>query len=136
MDLIESHKTYIAEFGYNSTEGGNNLIRYSETSKELKKARSDRMKDRVVSNETKEKMSRAKSGQIPWNKGRKMDDGYKERISEFHGRKKAVLLNGEEFRSLTECARYVGVTRDTVRSWICGKRKIPEKYGIFELRYK
>lgn len=136
MDLIELHKTYDQDYGYNSTEGGDNRIRFSGTSEELRKSRSVRMKGRVVSPETKEKIRQSRLGIEPWNKGKNMDSGYKEKISKFHGGKKPVILNGEEFQSLTECAKHLGVTRNTVYCWLCGKRKIPAKYGVVELRYK
>ena len=58
------------EIGYNQTLGGDGIPGY-RCPDELKAYRSERMKNRVFSEETRKKMSEAKKGFTPWNKGKR-----------------------------------------------------------------
>lgn len=70
IELIEFYKSNQREFGYNNSHGGEINVDYH------------------WSDEQKEKLSKAKKGSIPWNKGSKMSEETKRKISEvMKGRK-------------------------------------------------
>lgn len=113
--------------GYNLTAGGDGITGY-ECSDELRKVRSERMKNRYVSNETRNRMSEAKTGIIPWNKGYRV--GFTEKqLQARKARSRKVQTADGIFDTITDCANYYGIDRKTLQDWLLGKRKPSRRYA-------
>lgn len=126
-ELICKYSSNDHVHGYNLTKGGDGTTGY-QCSDELRKARSERMKGVVFSAETREKMSEAKRGYIPWNKGK--HPGGTERLRQANMRRaKKVKTTDGIFESVTACAKHYGVERKTVQDWLSGKSKPSWRYA-------
>ena len=70
------------------------------------------------------------------------DTSYKQRMIDAHTGKqndsvsKSVICNDIEFRTMTECAKFYGIKRETMGSWLRGKQTMPEKFFNMGLRWK
>lgn len=113
--------------GYNMTEGGKGLSGY-ECSDDLRKARSERMKGTAFSAKTRRKMSEAKQGVAPWNKGKHPGCTVKQVAVRRARCRKIQTINGV-FETLTDCANYYGIERKTLQEWLSGKRKPSRRYA-------
>jgi group I intron endonuclease len=113
--------------GYNLTAGGDGISCY-ECSDKLRKARSERMKNRYISDETRKRMSEAKKDIIPWNKGRNVGFTDKQLKARRDRARKVKSVDGI-FDTITDCANYYGIGRKTVQDWLSGKRKPSKKYA-------
>jgi len=131
--LIVEWNTNSRMFGYNLTSGGEGISDFHEFSETEIERRRHYMSKRVVSRETRQRVSAAKKGRSPWNKGKVIDEKYRQRISETHGQSKRVRCNSELFENITECANYIGVQRKTLSEWLSGKRKPSKKYAHFNI---
>lgn len=49
--------------------------------------------------------------------------------------RRAVVVNGVTYPSITAAAAAIGRRPNTVNSWIVGREAVPEKYGIYECRH-
>jgi len=113
--------------GYNLTAGGDGVVGW-KCSDELRKARSERMKGRYVSDDTRQKQSEAKKGVIPWNKGNKVGFTEKQLKARRDRARKVKSVDGV-FDTITDCANYYGMERKTIQDWLSGKRKPSKKYA-------
>lgn len=133
--LIAKNKSNSRKYGYNLTSGGDEIVRNAFYSDEEREKRRLRMLNRKVSHETAKRISESRKGIEPWNKGKKMSEDYKRKISETHGQSKRVTADGMEFPTITKCAEYLGVTRKTLAEWLNGKRDIPRKRLYSNIKY-
>lgn len=111
-----------------------------------------------ITDQTRKKMSEAKVGRVPWNKGRKnvyseeslklfqiaalnrrrakrtqeWNDNQRKAIQEKYGRKVINLDTGEEFNSVAETSRKLNLASSTVKRILNGTIKD----GIVKLKYK
>lgn len=102
--------------GYNKTEGGRGA------------------KGRVVTEDTKKKISQA-------NSGKEKTDKYISTMSNLMGgggnpSAIKVVCNGVVYGSIGECAEAYGVNKDSMRMWLRGTRKMPQKFIELGLDYK
>ena len=113
--------------GYNLTSGGDGTcgIKFSD---EECRSRSERMKGIQFSEETRRKMSEAKIGYIPWNKGKHTGFTEKQIQARRNMCRKVQTVDGV-FDTITDCANYYGVQRKTVQEWLSGKRKPSRRYA-------
>lgn len=86
MFYISAYRTNEIEFGYNLTKGGEGTsgIKYNlseETKSKMKKAAKGRNKGIIRSEETRRKMSESKKGKTTWMKGKHLSDEAKNKIS-------------------------------------------------------
>ena len=134
IELIEKYNTTDRRFGYNITKGGDLGGFKLNISEEERRRRSEYMKHRTISAETREKMSRARSGRSPWNKGKIgiYSDEVKKKISRS---KKVIDVYGNIFDSIKECAEHYGIQRTNLNSYINGKIPTPKKYKHLEIKY-
>lgn len=135
VELIAKWKTNNRAYGYNLTEGGEGTLGFRNFSIEQRERRSEFMKNRIVSEETRKRMSAARKGKPSWNSGKTLDDAYKRKISENHGHSKKVTIDGIVFRNITEGAKHIGVTRKTLSDWLAGNREIPKKHLHREIKF-
>lgn len=113
--------------GYNLTDGGDGAIGW-QCSDELRKARSERMRNRYVSNETRSRMSAAKKSITPWNKGQKVGFTEKQLKARRDRARKVKSVDGV-FDTITDCANHYGIERKIIQDWLSGKRKPSKKYS-------
>lgn len=113
--------------GYNLTEGGDGTCGYV-CSEEVRMARSKRMKGAAFSDETRKKMSEAKRGSVPWNKG-KVAGFTGEQLRARRARCRKIQTVDGVFDTLTDCAAYYGIQRKTVQEWLSGKRNPSRRYA-------
>ena len=113
--------------GYNLTDGGDGITGY-KCSDDLRKSRSERMKNRYVSDESRRKMSEAKKGITPWNKGKNIGFTDKQLQVRRDRARKVKSIDGI-FDTITDCAKYYGIERKLVQDWLSGKRKPSKKYA-------
>lgn len=135
VELIALWKTNDRNFGYNLTEGGEGTSGFTFYSREERLRRSEFMKNRIVSEETRKKMSESKKGHLSWNKGKKMSKEYREKVIETHWASKKVYCDGKIYRSITECAKDIRVPRKKLSDWLNGLRDIPEDYLHKDIKY-
>lgn len=107
--LIRKWRTNSRQYGYNLTSGGEGISAFREFTEAELERRRRYMFNRTVSSETRERMSLAKKGVFPWNKGRVMDEAYGQHISATHGQSKRIRCNGKLFANITECANHIGI---------------------------
>ena len=86
MFYISSYRTNERDFGYNISSGGEGTagIKYNlseETKSKMKKAAKGRNKGIIRSEETRKKMSESKKGKTTWIKGKHLSDETKNKIS-------------------------------------------------------
>ena len=98
IDLIETYDTTNREKGYNRKEGG----AYGKHSEESKKKMSKSAMGKVISKETRRKLSEANKGQIPWIKGRKHSEETRRKISIANKGKKKKPFTDEHIKNLSE----------------------------------
>ena len=133
---IEIEKSLIAYYkalskSYNMTEGGDGVIQSTK-----------------VSNDTRDKMSKAHKGQMTGEKnpmfGKHHDKEWKDRNSKMmkerhrntpHPMGKKVICDGVMFQNIAECAKVYGQDRTTMSRWLRGKYKMPQKFVKLGLRY-
>lgn len=113
--------------GYNLTAGGDGTEGHS-CSEEVRRMRSSRMKGVVFSEETRRKMSEAKRGYAPWNKGKQV--GFTDsQLAARRARCRRIQTIDGVFDTITDCARFYGVERKTVQEWLSGKRTPSRRYA-------
>ena len=115
------------EKGYNLSEGGG-CSAGMKRSQEFCKHQSELKKGTVFSAETRKKMSEAKKGVVPWNKGKHPGCTEKQRAAA-KMRSRRVKTSDGIFDSVTACAEYYGVPRKTLQDWLSGKRKPIRRYA-------
>ena len=76
-EIIEKYQTYNPSFGYNNTKGGEEVIEFSDQSKQRM---SNSKKNRVITKEWREHLSESGKGRIPWNTGKHLSDEHKEKL--------------------------------------------------------
>ena len=113
--------------GYNLTVGGDGTCGVVFSS-ETRAKRSDQMRGKSFSEETRKKMSEAKIGYIPWNKGKHTGFTEKQIQARRNMCRKVQTVDGV-FDTITDCANYYGVQRKTVQEWLSGKRKPSRRYA-------
>ena len=113
--------------GYNLTEGGDGVTGI-EVPEAVRKARSERMKGIQFSEETRKKMSEAKIGFEPWNKG-KHPGATENQIQARRARARKVQTVDGIFDTVKDCAEFYGVERKTMQNWLSGKRKPSRRYA-------
>jgi len=114
--------------------------RYRQT-EEHKAKIAELTRNRVWSEESKEKMSKAKKGQASWNKGKKLS---KEHIEKTRLKKigvpatwrfRKILRNdGVVFNSIKEAYTSMGVDRASIHRVLSGQRKTIKKYSFKYLK--
>lgn len=130
------------EFGYNLNAGGNNALASEETKKRMSESGKGKNKGKKRSEETKRRISET-------NKGRKLSEKTKRRISEAQSGKKfsedhkkkmsevrkgkrcgkdnsqatPITIGDKYFDTITEAAKFIGVSRSTIRDRILHKTK-------------
>lgn len=132
--------------GYNLTLGGNNGLGYKPTAETLKRmseaqsGKNNAMYGRKHSEKSLKRMSEAHKGIIPLNKGKHHSEESKRRMSEAQkGKKhseaskrkmsearkgknnplaKTVIINNKQFDTMTEAAKFIGVSSSSIRNRI------------------
>lgn len=155
--LSELEVYYISQYnayfdgGYNETKGGEGTFGYKHT-QEIKDKMSQSRKGRVIDDVWKKHLKEGSSHHKAWNKGITMSDDFKKKLSELNkghkhteqskkkmsensGMKKAVICDGIEFVSITECAKFYGVKFSILRNWLDGTSYIPKDFYNKGLRY-
>lgn len=113
--------------GYNLTAGGDGTTGFP-CPDEVRRARSERMKGIRFSDETRRKMSEAKKGHTPWNKGK--HPGFTdEQLQARRNRARKVQTIDGVFDTVTDCASYYGIERKTLHDWLSGKRQPSRRYS-------
>lgn len=95
-------------------------------SEESKKNRRDKMKLRIVSEQTKKKIGETLSSGAHWNIGKKLNDDHKKKLHD--SSKKKVLVDGVEYESVISAARAFGICSSTA-SYRCSSGKNRDGYG-------
>ena len=134
IELIREYNTNNRQLGYNISEGGDVRVGRMKLSKEERKRRSDYMRNRVVSDETRKKMSEAKKDYIPWNKG-KTGIYSEERLAKLTIGKKVVDAYGNIFKSIKACAEHYGIDRGNLNAYVTGRVNMPKKYKHLGIEY-
>ena len=119
--------------GYNLTYGGYGVSGFA-CSEALRKARSERMQGVKFSDETLRKMSDAKRGCVPWNKGKRPGSTEKQLAARKNRCKKVKTVDGV-FETVTECADFYGICRKTLSDWLSGKRKPNKQFKYIQATY-
>lgn len=145
IELIKELGTTDRDKGYNITFGGEsgNGYHHTEETKEIISQKlkgvntwtKDALKGRVngaLSEKTKEKISKSKIGQEPWNKGVKYEGEILKKLREAHSKPVLVYLNGtnefyKRFESRRECADYFKCSETTVGDCLAGRTKTFKK---------
>lgn len=104
VELIREYKSNIKEYGYNILDGGNV---------------SDGMTEEV-----KRKISQACKGKTSWNKGKKMSDEYKKKLSEAH---KGQIVSKEKRQKLRELFKGRKFSEETRNKISIAKKGQPSK---------
>lgn len=101
--LTGENWSYVAE-----KDGGN--IRAAYGSKKWRQNIGRSQRGKVVSAETRRKMSEARKGKVPWNKGVPMSDETKKRVSEA---KKGTVISQEQRRKISQALSGIKRTEET-----------------------
>lgn len=141
IELIKKLETTDRNKGYNITLGGESGNGYHHT-EETKQIISQKLKGvntwtknilkgrkiGALSEEHKEKISKSKMGQTPWNKGIKYEGKKLKNLQKAHCKPVLVYLNGtnefyKRFESRRECANYFKCSETTVGDCLKGRTK-------------
>lgn len=140
--LIAEHHTQDPLFGYNISAGGEANLHSQASKDKISKAN----KGRAVSDETRRKLSKVRTGTPSGMKGHKLSDEQKDRISASRrgkphphkapdSMKKKVLCNGVTYDSIKECGEFYGVSANTISRWLLGDDPIPLEFVQMGLQY-
>lgn len=153
--------------GYNLSSGGEGASGYRhslETREKMSKAQmgnkhnlgkklseetkrkigdANRGKVSIMSDKTREKMSKARKGEGSWAYGKKFTEEHRRNLSENHadmsGGKhpmaKKVVFDGILFDCMINCGRYLCVNEATLRKWLKGYAKIPDRFSNVVMDY-
>lgn len=140
-EIIEKYQTYNPSFGYNNTKGGEEVIEFSDQSKQRM---SNSKKNRVITKEWREHLSESGKGRIPWNTGKHLSEEHKEKLriastgrkqsieainKTASSHKKKTICDGTVFDSIDDCAEYLGIgSRSMLAPWLRGEYPMPESY--------
>lgn len=140
-EIIEKYQTYNPSFGYNNTKGGEEVIEFSDQSKQRM---SNSKKNRVITKEWREHLSESGKGRIPWNTGKHLSEEHKEKLriastgrkqsieainKTASSHKKKTICDGTVFDSIDDCAEYLGIgSRSMLAPWLRGECPMPESY--------
>ena len=119
--------------GYNLSQGGGGVMGFTFSTAE-RKARSERMKGAKFSDETRQKMSGAKNGCVPWNRGKHTGFTEKQTAARRKRCRKVKTVDGV-FETVSECAEFYGISRQMLSKWLRGKVKPSEKYEHIHATY-
>ena len=141
--LIAEHHTQDYRFGYNISAGGE-ANRLAQSSKDKI---SEANKGKVRTEEMKRKMSEMRMGHPSSLKGGTLSEEHKKKISESlrgkpHPHKEidtnkiAVVCNGIDYDSITNCAKAYGVPQDKMSRWLSGDSPVPDVFVEMGLSFK
>ena len=131
--------------GYNMTDGGEGTSGHF-VSENNKKIASMTHKGKIISKEHREAISKKVSGNNNPFYGKKHTEETKKLISDmrknegnFNGgnnpKAKPVICNGHVYDCAKDCSLEYGINGSTMRSWLRGNRKMPQKFIDMGLRY-
>lgn len=126
--LIKKYNSNNPKFGYNRNEGGQSNYKHTE---EAKKKMSISQKKRFEREEERERLASYARGRIPWNKGKKLDENYRRKLSEAKKGKhysKRKPHSEETKKKLSEIQKGKKLKEDT-------KNKIHEANSYIVLKY-
>lgn len=133
QNLIRVFNSTDRSKGYNLSHGGGGVTGFTVDEVE-RKARSERMKGAKFSDETRRKMSEAKNGYVPWNRGKHTGFTEKQTAARRKRCRNVKTVDGV-FDTVSECAKFYGVGRKTLSDWLSGKRKPSKKYEHIQATY-
>jgi len=97
-----------------------------------------------ASKETRAKMSAQRRGDGNAFYGKKHSEESRKKMTEkrltmYKGgdnpRAKKVVCGDQTFKTMKDCAKYLGVCKTSIYNWLYGKNKIPEKYKHLNMRF-
>lgn len=128
-ELIKKYNSNNPKFGYNRNEGGQLGCKHTE---ETKKKMSISQKKRFEREEERERLSSYAIGRTPWNKGKKMDEYYRRKLSEAKkgkiGSRLGTTQSDETRKKLSEIQKGKILKEST-------KNKIHEANAYIVLKY-
>lgn len=135
---IKEYKTLDKRYGYNKKGGGSHGKFNEETKRKIGKIH----KGKVVSEETRRKLSESLKGENSPMYGKTLSEEHRRKLSESNPRVKKVSLTINDeiyiFNTLIECSKCLEVGKSTVSRWInkgFEKSKMAKELGIQEIRF-